>query len=86
MIKLGGLQLDQAGCSCAAICNKQKAKANEVGWWRLLGFVEPSCVWLRLIMIKLGGLQLDQIGCSCAAIYNKQKAKADELGWWRLVV
>jgi len=36
MIKLGGLQLDQIGCSCAAIYNEQKAKADELGWWRLV--------------------------------------------------
>ena len=31
MIKLGGLQLEKVGYSCAAICNEHKAKADEVG-------------------------------------------------------
>ena len=34
--KASGLQLDQIGCSCAAIYNEQKAKADELGWWRLV--------------------------------------------------
>ena len=44
-IKLGGLRLDQDGCSCAAICNEH----NEVGLWRLWWF-NLAISWLPLLV------------------------------------
>ena len=44
-IKLGGLRLDQDGCSCAAICNEPKAKADEVVETGGLTLLSPGCLY-----------------------------------------
>ena len=57
MIKVGGLQLDQAGYSCAAICNEHKAKEVGVGWWGLWWF-KLGLLAHRLLMVPFKAYML----------------------------